>query len=171
MWHRERETEGSGIVMKKRMMVAAVTGFLLVGVICSTAQANAQDAGRWGPATDRTATMTGDISIAPTRLAIYESKFPMALVRKLTPVEVSAVFDADIHAGIGGNLYSLYLPPRVYTPGGDPLCGREVTKWMATYVSRRTLRVAFFSGDDAPVFTFDEIANSAALCGTYVYTR
>ena len=157
--------------MKKRMMVTAVTGFVLVGVICSTAQANAQDAGHWGPATDRTSTMTGEITIAPTRLTIYEARFPTALVRKLAPVEVSAVFDADIHAGIGGNLYSLYLPPRANIPGGDPLCGREATKWMATYVSGRTLHVAFFSGDDAPVFTFDEIANSTALCGTYVYTR
>ena len=157
--------------MKKRMMVAAVTGFVLVGMICSAAQANAQDAGHWGPTTDRTATMTGDITIAPTRLTISQAKFPLALVRKLTPVEVSAVFDADIHAGIGGNLYNLYMPPRAYAPSGDPLCGREGTKWMATYVSGRTLHVAFFSGDEAPAFTFDEIANSTALCGTYVYKR
>ena len=157
--------------MKKRMMVAAVAGIVLVGVVCGAAQANAQDNGRWRAADRRTEIMTDELTIAPMQLTIYESKFPMAPVRKLTPVEVGAVFDADTNAGIGGNLYSLHVPPGVYYTGGSPLCGNEFIRWMATYVRGRTLQVAFFSGDDMPVFTFDAIANSTARCGTYVYTR
>jgi hypothetical protein len=157
--------------MKKRMMVAAVAGIVLVGVVCGAAQANAQDNGRWRAANRRTEVMTGELTIAPTTLTIYESKFPMVPVRKLTPVEVGAVFDADTNAGIGGNLYSLHVPPGVYYAGGSPLCGNEFIRWMATYVTRRTLQVAFFSGDDVPVFTFDAIANASTLCGTYVYKR
>ena len=153
------------------MMVAAAAGGILVGAVCGAAQANAPDNGRWRGASNQTVTMTGEITIAATRLTIYTTKFPLIPLRKLTPVEVSAVFEADVNAGISGNLYSVHVPPGVFIAGGSPLCGSEVIKWMATYVSGRTLRVAFFSGDDTPVFTFDAIANSTALCATYVYTR
>jgi hypothetical protein len=53
----------------------------------------------------------------------------------------------------------------------NTLCGGEDTQWMATYVTRHTLRVAFFSGDDMPVFTFDAMQNATALCGTFTYGR
>ncbi len=62
-------------------------------------------------------------------------------------------------------------------PGGqrflhkNTLCGGEDTKWMATYVTGHTLNVAFFSGDDMPVFTFDTISKSTDLCGTFGYER
>ncbi|MEI9968411.1 MAG: hypothetical protein WDM87_07220 [Terracidiphilus sp.] len=42
---------------------------------------------------------------------------------------------------------------------------------MATYVTGHTLNVAFFSGDDMPVFTFDTISKSTDLCGTFGYER
>jgi hypothetical protein len=53
----------------------------------------------------------------------------------------------------------------------NTLCGGEETQWMATYVTGRTLKVAFFSGDDMPVFTFDAMQNTTTLCGTYAYGR
>lgn len=146
-------------------------GMVLVGAICGAAQAKAPDVGHWNGANDRTVNMTGELAITPTELTIYESKFPLVLVRKLTPVEVGSVFDADTNARIGGTLYSLHAPPNVYYTGGSPLCGKEFIRWMATYVSGRTLYVAFFSGNDTPVFTFDAIADSTAMCGTYVYKR
>ena len=153
--------------MKQRIMVATVAGVVLV---CSLSCV-AQDKGEWHPASTTTYNMTGDIMIASTNMTINVSKYPLTPIRKLTPAEVGAVFDADTNAGIGGNLYSVRVPPGVYMTGGSPLCGSEVIRWMATYVSGRKLRVAFFSGEDAPVFTFDAISNSTALCGTYAYTR
>jgi hypothetical protein len=53
----------------------------------------------------------------------------------------------------------------------NTLCGTQDTQWMAAYVAGKSLQVAFFSGDDAPVFTFDAIAHSPNLCGTYIYVR
>ena len=157
--------------MKKRIKVAATAGVIVTCIACGAANANAQDTGHWRSATHRTEVMTGELTIAPENVTIYQSKFPMTFVRKLTPAEVGAVFDADTNAGIGGKLYSMHVPPRVYYAGGDLICGNEFIRWMATYVAGRTLQIAFFSGDDVPVFTFDTIANSTALCGTYVYTR
>jgi hypothetical protein len=53
----------------------------------------------------------------------------------------------------------------------NTLCGGEDTQWMAAYVKGKSLQVAFFSGGEAPVFTFDAIAHSSNLCGTYSYVR
>jgi len=153
--------------MKMRMLHAWVSVVVLAGSLSCTAQ----DKGSWRPASDTTYSMTGEITIAETNMAINVTKVPVAPVRKLTPAEVSAVFDADTNAGIGGKLYRVHVPPGVYMSGGSLLCGKEVIRWMATYVLGRNLRVAFFSGEDMPVFTFDAISNSTALCGTYAYMR
>ena len=50
-------------------------------------------------------------------------------------------------------------------------CGSEDTQWMATYVTGRTLKVALFSGEEMPEFTFEAISKSSAVCGTYTYAR
>ena len=92
-------------------------------------------------------------------------------IRTLKPVEVSAVFDADVSAGINGMLYRLKVPAGQRFLHKNTLCGDEDTQWMATYVTGHTLEVAFFSGDDMPVFTFDAISKSPALCGTFAYSR
>jgi hypothetical protein len=42
---------------------------------------------------------------------------------------------------------------------------------MATFVSGRTLQVAFFSGTEVPIFTVDAIGKSTDLCGTFSYSR
>jgi hypothetical protein len=42
---------------------------------------------------------------------------------------------------------------------------------MATYLDGKTLQVAFFSGDEVPVFTMELMSNSARLCGVYAYVR
>ena len=97
--------------------------------------------------------------------------YPLAPIRALKPVEVSAVFDADVNAGINGTLYRLRVPARQRFEHKNTLCGDEDTQWMATYVTGKTLEVAFFSGDDMPVFTFDAISKSTTLCGTFAYSR
>ena len=148
------------------MMVAAAGVMLACSLSCP-----AQDKGYWRAASTETAKMTGDISIADLKVTINFAKFPLAPIRRLKPVEVSAVFDADVNAGISGDLYRLHVPANKPIVQHNTLCGGEDTQWMATYVTGRTLRVAFFSSDDMPVFTFDAIAKSTALCGTYLYTR
>jgi hypothetical protein len=152
--------------MKKRMMLAAAGVILACSLSCAS-----QDKGYWRAASTETAKMTGDISIAELKVSINFASFPLAPIRSLKPVEVSAVFDADVNAGISGDLYRLHIPATKYIVKHNTLCGGEETQWMATYVTGRTLKVAFFSGDDMPVFTFDAISKSTALCGTYVYGR
>jgi hypothetical protein len=152
--------------MMKRIMVAAA-GVLLAGAVSCAAQ----DKGFWTAASTETAKMTGDISIAEAKVTINFVKFPLAPIRRLKPVEVSAMFDADVNAGISGDLYRLRITANKPIVQHNTLCGGEDTEWMATYVTGRTMRVAFFSGDDMPVFTFDAISNSTTLCGRYVYTR
>jgi hypothetical protein len=38
-------------------------------------------------------------------------------------------------------------------------------------VANGALKVAFFSGDDAPLMTFEALQKSTDLCGTYTYVR
>ena len=89
--------------------------------------------------------------------------FPLAPIRPLKPVEVSAVFDADVNAGISGMLYRLRVPAAQRFLQRTRCAEDEDTQWMATYVTGHTLEVAFFSGDDMPVFTFDAISKSTAF--------
>jgi hypothetical protein len=153
--------------MNRKILLGAAAGVVLA---CSLSCA-AQDKGYWHCASTETEKMTGDISIANLKVTINLATFPLAAIRRLKPVEVSAVFDADVSAGISGDLYRLRVPASKNIAGHNTLCGGEDTQWMATYVTGRTLRVAFFAGDDMPVFTFDAMQNSTALCGTYTYVR
>jgi hypothetical protein len=155
--------------MLKWMVLAAVAGVLLAGA-CA-AQANAQDRGGWYAASTNAISITGDIAIGKDRVSIDFISYPLAPIRPLKPVEVSAVFDADVNAGISGMLYRLKIPAGQRFLKKNTLCGSEDTQWMATYVAGKTLEVAFFSGDDMPVFTFEAISKSTALCGTFAYAR
>ena len=153
--------------MKKRMVAGVVASLLLAGTVVSAAQ----DQGGWYAASTTATSITGDITIGKEKLTIDFIAYPLAPIRALKPVEVSAVFDADVNAGINGTLYRLRVPARQRFEHKNTLCGDEDTQWMATYVTGKTLEVAFFSGDDMPVFTFDAISKSAALCGTFAYSR
>ena len=155
--------------MLKWMVLAAVAGVLLVGA-CA-AQANAQEQGGWYAASTNAISITGDIAISKERVSIDFISYPLAPIRPLKPVEVSAVFDADVNAGISGMLYRLKIPAAQRFLKKNTLCGSEDTQWMATYVAGKTLEVAFFSGEDMPVFTFEAISKSSALCGTFAYSR
>ncbi len=141
-------------------------------VVCLAARLSAQeDRGLWHAASTNALAITGDITIGEAKVTLNFNTFPLAPIRRLKPVEVSAVFDADVSAGIEGTLYRLHVPPAKYIVKRNTLCGGEETQWMATYVTGRTLKVAFFSGDDMPVFTFDAMQNTTTLCGTYAYGR
>jgi hypothetical protein len=167
--NREREIreQRSEIGMGKWVVLVAVAGLLLTGAVAATAQ----DGGVWRAESTNAVSITSDIAIGKDKVSIDFLTYPLAPIRPLKPVEVSAVFDADVNAGVSGMLYRLRVPAAQRFLKKNTLCGDEDTQWMATYVTGHTLDVAFFSGDDMPVFTFDAISNSTALCGTFAYTR
>ena len=158
--------------MNGRVLRSGAMGVVLAALVCGAARASAQeDRGLWMAASSEAKAITGDIAIGKDRVTIDLISFPLAAIRGLKPVEVSAVFDADVNAGIGGRLYRLDVPGQQRFAHKNTLCGDENTEWMATYVTGRTLQVAFFSGDDMPVFTFEAIEKSTALCGRFSYSR
>jgi len=144
-----------------------VAGVLWAGAVAAAAQ----DQGAWRAASTNAISITSDIAIGKDKLSIDYLTYPLAPIRPLKPVEVSAVFDADVNAGISGMLYRLKVPASTRFLHKNRLCGDEDTQWMATYVAGHTLEVAFFSGDDMPVFTFEAISKSTAQCGTFAYAR
>ncbi len=154
--------------MTKRTSFFAM-GLVLTG-LCLSAHAQ-EDRGLWRASSTNAHAITGDITVAEAKVTLNFLTFPLAAIRRLKPVEVSAVFDADVNAGIEGTLYRLRIPAGQYIVRKNTLCGDEDTQWMATYVTGHGLKVAFFSGDDMPMFTFDAMQSSTALCGTFVYWR
>jgi hypothetical protein len=153
--------------LKKRAAIVIA----LAGMVCLTAARAQEDRGLWSATSTNAHAITGDIAIAEAKVTLNFATFPLAPIRRLKPVEVSAVFDADVNAGIEGTLYRLHVPPGKYIVKKNTLCGGEETQWMATYVTEHTLKVAFFSGDDMPVFTFDAMQNTTTLCGKFTYGR
>jgi hypothetical protein len=154
----------------KRTWIAV--GFVLAGAICVAARAGAQeDRGLWSATSTNAHAITGDITVGEAKVTLNFVTFPLARIRRLKPVEVSAVFDADVNAGIEGTLYRLRISGRQNFAHKNTLCGGEDAQWMATYVTGHALRVAFFSGDEMPVFTFDTMQNATTLCGKFTYGR
>jgi hypothetical protein len=131
----------------------------------------AQFDGYWRSASDSTAEITGDIGFSKSKVSINFNTYPLAQIRDLKPAEISAVFDADLNAGGVGTLFRLNIPATHRFLHKNTLCGTEDTQWMAAYAEGKVLRIAFFSGSDAPVFTFDAIQNSTTHCATFIYVR
>lgn len=152
--------------MKRNSIILAV---MLLGLAC-LARAQ-EDRGLWRAADTNARAITGDIDLGETRVTLNFAAFSLAQIRRLKPVEVSAVFDADVNSGIEGTLYRLRIPGYQHITRKNTLCSGEDTQWMATYATGRTLKVAFFSGDEMPVFTFDAMQGATTLCGRYVYGR
>jgi hypothetical protein len=158
--------------MKRWLVRGVMVSVVLAAVVCCAARANAQeDRGYWRAASTNALAITGDVTIADAKVTIDFLIFPLAPIRRLKPVEVSSMFDADVNAGIEGSLFRLKVPAAQRFLHKNTLCGSEDTQWMATYVGGKTMQVAFFSGDDMPVFTFDAMQKSSALCGVYTYAR
>ena len=157
--------------MRKRTLLYAVFLIVLFAALGAAAAQAQEDRGYWRAASSNANAITGDISIGEIKVTIDYLLFPLAPIRRLKPVEVSSAFDADVNAGIEGSLYRLKVPAAQRFLHKNTLCGDDETEWMATYVRGHTLQVAFFSGDDEPVFNFDAIQKSSALCGVYNYAR
>jgi hypothetical protein len=152
----------------KNLLKTAVAILMLASTFYGAAQ---QDRGTWQAASNSASNITGDIALSETKLAINFKNFTIAHIRSLKPEEVGAVFDADVNTAGSGALYKLEIPATQRFLHKSTLCGEEKTQWMATYSVGKSLRVAFFSGDAPPTFTFDAISNSSALCGTFTYAR
>jgi hypothetical protein len=153
----------------RSMLRAAVVIPILTCALHAAAQK--QDRGNWQAASNTAASITGNIEISEAKLTIDLKGFPIASIRSLQPAEVSSVFNADVDTAGPGTLYRLRVPAAQRFLHKNTLCGTQDAQWMAAYVDGKSLQVAFFSGDEAPVFTFDAITHSSDLCGTYVYVR
>jgi len=156
--------------MKSAAFLASVILLLFSCTLICPAQ-DQQNKGYWRAASNTAASITGDIAISDTKLSINFTGFPIAQIRKLTPAETSAVFDADINSNPTGTLYRVNIPAAKRFLHHNTLCGTDDTQWMATYGSGKMLQVAFFSGDSQPVLTIDALANSMERCATFTYVR
>jgi hypothetical protein len=153
--------------MRIRTLRRAITGSLLI--YCLTVAA--QEKGNWRAASNTARSITGDVALSDEKISINFSLFTMVRVRSLDKSEISAAFDADSNAEGSGSLYRLNIPAAKKFLHKNSLCGDEDSQWMATYVSGRSLQLAFFSGEQTPIFTLDAIGNSTALCGTFSYGK
>ena len=144
-------------------------GVLLSVSLLVAAPLAAQEKGQWRAASKTASSITGDISFTDQKIIINYSAFTIAQIRSLSLAEGTALFDNPSEGA--GNLF------RTVVPGGkkflrkNTLCGAEDTQWVATWVSGRALRLAFFSGTAMPVLTAEALANSTTLCGTYTDSR
>jgi hypothetical protein len=148
---------------------------LLAISICTltwSPSAIAQEKGPWSAANKTARSITGDVVLSNDKIAINFVSFPMAQIRPLDPAETSALFNPDEAPAAGAShLYRLSIPATQKFLRKNTLCGSDDTQWLVTYVSGRTLELAFFSGDKMPVFTLDAVSNSTSLCGIYSYSR
>jgi hypothetical protein len=152
--------------MKSAPLLKTVAAFLLL-----TLTAAAQDKGYWRATSNTARSITGDVNLSDEKITINFAPFLMVKARTLEKAEISALFDVDSTATGDGTLYRLTVPASKKFMNKNSLCGAEDTQWMVTYVSGKSLRLALFSGQKAPVLTFDAISNSTDICGTFAYVR
>ena len=153
--------------MTHKTLRQAITGSLLL--CCLTLAA--QERGYWRAASSTARSITGDVSLSDQKISISFTGFTMAHIRSLEKAEISALFDADNNAEGAGSLYRLNVPASKKFLNKNSLCGGEDTQWMVTYVSGRSLHLAFFSSPQAPTLTLEAIPNSTDLCGTFAYVK
>jgi hypothetical protein len=143
----------------------------LILLFASALPTFAQDKGFWLPVSSSAKTITGEISIAETRLTMDYFNFPLGQVRALKPEEAGALFDADVNAPGGGSLYRLAVAADRRFLHKNTLCGTDEVQWMVTWVQGHTLSVTFFSNPSPPVLTMDALAGTTDRCDTFTYSR
>jgi hypothetical protein len=151
----------------KISLTRASVGILLTFCLAAAAQ----ESGYWRAVSSTARAITGDVSLSGERISINFVSFPMARIRPLTAAELSAAFDADQGATGSGSLYKIDISGSRKFLHKNTLCGNEDAEWMATYVSGRSLQVAFFSSQKPPLLTIEGRANATDLCGTYSYVK
>jgi hypothetical protein len=133
--------------------------------------ASAQDKGFWHATSSNAIAITGDIVISEDKFSLNLSAFTTAEIRKLEPVEASALFNVESSAPGGGFLYRMNVPATKKFVHKNTLCGNDDTQWMATWLAGRDMHIAFFSGGKTPEMTPDALANSTDVCGLFLYGR
>ena len=157
-----------GVAMRVRVSLFVLACALVFAV---SAAAQQPEKGYWRAASNTAESITGDISFSGSKITINFTSFLISPVRLLTPAEVSAAFDEAVDTAGNGQLYRVNIPASRRFLKKNTLCGTQDTQWMAIYVADRTLKVAFFSGDNAPLMTFEALQRSTDLCGTYTFVR
>jgi hypothetical protein len=157
-----------GVAMRIRMSFF-VLAFALACAEIATAQQ--PEKGYWRAASRTAASITGDISISGSKITINFTSFLISPVRLLKPAEVSAAFDEAVDTAGNGQLYRVSIPASRRFVKNNTLCGSQDTQWIAVYVANGSLKVAFFSGDNAPLMSFEALQKSIDLCGTYTFVR
>ena len=150
-----------------------VSLFVLAFALACAASAAAQqlEKGYWRAASRAAASITGDISFSGSKITINFTSFLITPIRLLKPDEVSAAFDEAVDTAGNGQLYRVSIPASRRFLKKNTLCGSQDTQWIAVYVANGSLKAAFFSGDNAPLMSFEALQNSTDLCGTYTYVR
>lgn len=143
---------------------------LLVCLI-STLPAIAQERGYWKAASNTAKSITGDLAFSGEKLTINFFSLPIAEIRPLKAAEMSAAFEGAGSTDGVGHLYRLSIPGDRRFLHKNTLCGSDETQWMATYVSGKELRIAFFSNATPPVFTAEALSDNVNLCGTFAYAK
>jgi hypothetical protein len=152
-------------------MRTRVTLFVLALICAGGLHAQQPEKGTWRAASNNAASITGDIAISGSKISINMTSFLLSPARLIKPAEVAAIFDEAIDTAGNGQLYRLNIPAARRFVGHNTLCGTQDTQWMAVYRAGGALKVAFFSGDEAPLLTFEALQNSTSLCGTFTYAR
>src|SRR5438270_11292272 len=153
--------------MKRETLVGAI---VWLGLVCCITAA-AQDKGYWRATSSTAKSITGDVALSEEKISINFLSFTIARIRGLEQAEAGALFDSDGTAAGSGSLYRLNVPGAKKFLHKNTLCGSDDTQWMVTYVSGRSLEVAFFSGEKPPVVTADALVNSTDMCGKFGYVR
>jgi hypothetical protein len=159
------------MTFKKTLRLAATFSLLIACLAIAPRHSAAQEKGNWRAVSNTARSITGDVVLSDNKLTINFLAFTVAHIRNLENPEISAVFDADSNAEGAGSLYRLNVPATTKFLHKNSLCGGEDTHWMVTYVTGRTLQLAFFSGQKAPLLTLEAIPNSTDLCGTFTYAK
>ena len=148
-WHAER--------MMRMRVWSVVAAALMAGGTMGFAQ---QEKGSWRAESNTARSITGDVALAEEKISINFVSFTMARQRGLSAAEISSLFESE---GGSGSLYRLDIPASRRFLKKNTLCGGSDVQWMAAYVVRKELRLAFFSGGKAPLITAEGLANSTDL--------
>jgi hypothetical protein len=133
--------------------------------------AAAQDKGAWRAFSTTAESITADVAFGDETITIDSASFPIAQIRPLTTAEAVALFTAEPSVAGNGNVYRVSIPAAKKFLHKNTLCGADETKWIVSYVSGRTLQLAFFSGQKIPAMSAEALATTTSLCGTFSYAR
>ncbi|MEO6924827.1 MAG: hypothetical protein ABI142_13450, partial [Bryocella sp.] len=121
--------------------------------LTSTCALHAQEKGDWRPVSTNARSITGEIFFTGPKLVINFAAFTLAEIRPIAADEARALFDPETEGA--GNLYRVEIPAERRFLHKNTLCGSEPTQWAITYVTGKTLHLAFFTEPSIPTITME----------------